>query len=184
MSSTAALGLRTPIRHALEPDVTLESVSGAAVMGLRDAPDMAVVRLPITASVVMGGISGTGSMGKRTPVRRPMVASRTIGIVGATVAMSLRALAVIRTPLTASVTMPAATSGGWLFLYPVPTIEEEPPFVRPLPKPVMKMVMGQGIPFGDYDRQSLIVRLAGVDCRLHLWWQPSDQNWYMTLENL
>lgn len=32
------------------------------------------------------------------------------------------------------------------------------------------------------DRQSLIVRLEGVDCRLHVWWQPDDASWYSDLE--
>ena len=38
------------------------------------------------------------------------------------------------------------------------------------------------IPLIDADRQSLIVRLAGVECRLHVWWQPSDESWWATLE--
>ena len=41
---------------------------------------------------------------------------------------------------------------------------------------------GQLIPLDDADRQSLIVRLAGQDCRVRVWWQPSDESWWATLE--
>ena len=44
-------------------------------------------------------------------------------------------------------------------------------------------------PLLDADRQSLIVRLDGRDCRIRVWWQPSDDNgdgtmggWYGSLE--
>ena len=41
---------------------------------------------------------------------------------------------------------------------------------------------GQPIPLNDVDRQSLIVRLAGRDCRIRVWWQPSDASWWASLE--
>ena len=41
---------------------------------------------------------------------------------------------------------------------------------------------GQPIPLNDVDRQSLIVRLAGRDCRIRVWWQPSDISWWASLE--
>ena len=40
----------------------------------------------------------------------------------------------------------------------------------------------QQLPLLDVDRQSLIVRLGAVDCRIHVWWQPSDSAWYGSLE--
>ena len=41
---------------------------------------------------------------------------------------------------------------------------------------------GQRLPLIDVDRQSLIVRLANKDCRIHIWWQPSDSSWWGSLE--
>ena len=41
---------------------------------------------------------------------------------------------------------------------------------------------GATIPLGDHDRQSLIVRLDGRDCRVRVWWQPSDSGWWGSLE--
>ena len=41
---------------------------------------------------------------------------------------------------------------------------------------------GATIPLGDHDRQSLIVRLDGKDCRIRVWWQPSDSGWWASLE--
>lgn len=41
---------------------------------------------------------------------------------------------------------------------------------------------GQRIPLVDVDRQSLIVRLDGQDCRVRVWWQPFDGAWYASLE--
>ena len=38
------------------------------------------------------------------------------------------------------------------------------------------------IPLIDADRQSVIVRLAGVECRVSVWWQPSDSSWWGALE--
>ena len=38
------------------------------------------------------------------------------------------------------------------------------------------------IPLIDRPRQSLIVRLGDVDCRLSVWWQPSDGSWWAGLE--
>ena len=34
----------------------------------------------------------------------------------------------------------------------------------------------------NVDRQSLVIKLGAVDCRLTVWWQPSDSCWYATLE--
>ena len=41
---------------------------------------------------------------------------------------------------------------------------------------------GQQVPLVDVDRQSLIVRLDGQDCRVRVWWQPFDAAWYASLE--
>ena len=41
---------------------------------------------------------------------------------------------------------------------------------------------GQRIPLLDLDRQSMIVRLGGMDCRIQVWFQPSDSAWYAALE--
>lgn len=41
---------------------------------------------------------------------------------------------------------------------------------------------GQRIPLLDALRQSLILRLDDMDCRLSLWWQPWDEAWYASLE--
>lgn len=41
---------------------------------------------------------------------------------------------------------------------------------------------GSAIPLGDHDRQSLIVRLDGQDCRIRVWWVPSDSGWWGSLE--
>ena len=34
----------------------------------------------------------------------------------------------------------------------------------------------------DVDRQSLVLRVGGVDVRVRVWWQPLDQAWYGGLE--
>ncbi len=41
---------------------------------------------------------------------------------------------------------------------------------------------GVEIPMLDEDRQSLILRLDDQDCLLTVWWQPSDQSWWGSLE--
>ena len=41
---------------------------------------------------------------------------------------------------------------------------------------------GDGIPLIVADRQSLIVRLSGIECRLQVWYQPGDGGWYASLE--
>ena len=41
---------------------------------------------------------------------------------------------------------------------------------------------GAALPLIDADRQSLIVRLDNKDCRVTVWWQPSDESWYASLE--
>ena len=43
-------------------------------------------------------------------------------------------------------------------------------------------VSGFRIPLLDLDRQSLIVRIDGQDCRIAVWWQPSDEAFYAALE--
>ena len=48
--------------------------------------------------------------------------------------------------------------------------------------PTLVVPLGQSIPLIDTDRQSLIVRLADQDCRIRIWWQPSDQGWWGSLE--
>ena len=55
--------------------------------------------------------------------------------------------------------------------------------------PAVTLPPGSTIPLGDHDRQSLIVRLDGRDCRVRCWWSPSDDNgdgtfggWYGSLE--
>ena len=68
-----------------------------------------------------------------------------------------------------------------------PTVEVEgAPCVMP---PAVTLPPGATIPLGDHDRQSLIVRLAGQDCRIRVWWSPSDDNgdgtrggWWASLE--
>ena len=41
---------------------------------------------------------------------------------------------------------------------------------------------GDVIPLIFADRQSLIVRLGDIDCRVRTWWQPSDEAWYGSIE--
>ena len=48
--------------------------------------------------------------------------------------------------------------------------------------PTLVVPAGQRIPLLDTDRQSLIVRLADQDCLIRVWWQPSDQGWWGSLE--
>lgn len=38
------------------------------------------------------------------------------------------------------------------------------------------------IPLLDTPRQSMFLRLGGVDVRLVVWWQPRDRAWYASLE--
>lgn len=52
----------------------------------------------------------------------------------------------------------------------------------PQPEITLSASTVQRIPLLDLDRQSLIVRLGSVDCRLWVWWQPMDGAWYATLE--
>ena len=44
------------------------------------------------------------------------------------------------------------------------------------------VVVGQRVPLLDLDRQSLIVRLGGQDCRIRVWWQPSNESWFGSIE--
>ena len=44
------------------------------------------------------------------------------------------------------------------------------------------LVSGLRIPLFDLDRQSLIVRIGGQDCRVQVWWQPSSLAWFAGLE--
>ena len=55
-------------------------------------------------------------------------------------------------------------------------------YAMPIRPAVVAVPPGQRIPLLDLDRQSLIVRLAGQDCRIRVWWQPSDLAWYGGLE--
>ena len=55
-------------------------------------------------------------------------------------------------------------------------------YAMPIRPAVVTVPPGQRIPLLDLDRQSLIVRLAGQDCRIRVWWQPSDLAWYGGLE--
>ena len=52
----------------------------------------------------------------------------------------------------------------------------------PIPASVLTIPPGHRIPLLHTDRQSLIVRLADIDCRIAVFWQPSDVAWYATLE--
>ena len=52
----------------------------------------------------------------------------------------------------------------------------------PIPARTITIPPGHRIPLIDTDRQSLIVRLAEIDCRVTVFWQPSDVAWYATLE--
>ena len=56
---------------------------------------------------------------------------------------------------------------------------EASPYVMPA---AVTMPVGANIPLLDADRQSLIVRLDGRDCRIRVWWQPSDSGWWGSLE--
>lgn len=59
------------------------------------------------------------------------------------------------------------------------------PVVYVVPRPAMPRmteVAGQRIPLLDEDRQSIIVTIGERDCRISVWWQPSDQAWYGSLE--
>ena len=55
-------------------------------------------------------------------------------------------------------------------------------YAIPIILPVVAVPPGQRIPLLDLDRQSLIVRLAGQDCRIRVWWQPSDSSWFSSME--
>lgn len=48
--------------------------------------------------------------------------------------------------------------------------------------PDVVLPRGANIPLGDHDRQSVIVRLADHDCRIRVWWQPSDLGWWASVE--
>lgn len=55
-------------------------------------------------------------------------------------------------------------------------------YATPILGPVTAAVSGFRVPLLDLDRQSLIVRIAGVDTRLFVFWQPSDNAWYASVE--
>ena len=55
-------------------------------------------------------------------------------------------------------------------------------YATPILGPISAEVVGSRIPLLDLDRQSLIVRLGGMDCRLTVWWQPSDSSFFAALE--
>ena len=48
--------------------------------------------------------------------------------------------------------------------------------------PVIVTPNGQLVPLIDTSRQSLILRLADQDCRVRVWWQPSDLSWWGSIE--
>ena len=52
----------------------------------------------------------------------------------------------------------------------------------PVPAAVRVRKTSQRLPLLDLDRQSLIVRLAGTDCRVKVYFQPSDNAWYSDIE--
>ena len=47
---------------------------------------------------------------------------------------------------------------------------------------VLVVPPGRQIPLLDTARQSLIVRLQDIDCRVRVWWQPWDAAWYGSIE--
>ena len=49
-------------------------------------------------------------------------------------------------------------------------------------KVATERIRGFRIPLINADRQSLVVRLANRDCRIRVYWQPSDASWYADLE--
>ena len=55
-------------------------------------------------------------------------------------------------------------------------------YAVPVEAAVPEVIMGQPLPLIDADRQSLIVRLDGRDCRVSVWWQPFDGAWYGGIE--
>ena len=55
-------------------------------------------------------------------------------------------------------------------------------YAIPAEVPTVTVPVGFLIPLIDTDRQSLIVRLGSVDCRVLVWWQPTDVSWYASLE--
>ena len=57
-----------------------------------------------------------------------------------------------------------------------------PVYGRPATVGAPVQYTGHPIPLINTDRQSLIVRLAGQDCRVTVWWQPSDSSWWGSLE--
>ena len=55
-------------------------------------------------------------------------------------------------------------------------------YATPQRSPVVTLRPGQRVPLLDADRQSVIVRLNNIDCRVSAWWQPSDSSYYGSLE--
>ena len=55
-------------------------------------------------------------------------------------------------------------------------------YATPQRSPVVTLRPGQRMPLLDADRQSVIVRLNNIDCRVSAWWQPSDSSYYGSLE--
>lgn len=58
------------------------------------------------------------------------------------------------------------------------------PLVYATPAETATVVIPPGfrLPLVDTDRQSLIVRLDAVDCRVEVWWQPVERAWFASLE--
>ena len=56
-------------------------------------------------------------------------------------------------------------------------------FATPGPTIALPIGAGQRIPLlQDVLRQSVVVRLDDVDCRISVWWQPWDESWYGSVE--
>ena len=51
-------------------------------------------------------------------------------------------------------------------------------YTVPVRSSVTVIPPGQRIPLDDHDRQDVIVRLADKDCRVSVWWAPSDDDGY------
>ena len=81
-----------------------------------------------------------------------------------------------------AVTMRARNAGGISELSE--QVEAMPlrPEVRTIPPGAALPILGADQNGNIVDRQSLIVRLDGQDCRVTIFWQPSDESWWGSLE--
>ena len=55
-------------------------------------------------------------------------------------------------------------------------------YATPTAPAVVTVPSGDQIPLLNADRQSVIVRLGELDCRVRVYWQPSDESWHGALE--